>query len=128
MRTLVWTPWLILEWAQWLNAVQSDPVVYSTPKQLYSELDKYLRKNALNCTKYIPEKLQQWMRDHGITEEIDGQYIIGSEYLLPCLNRELGNVNETSPFSLRENSEISYSMALNEIVSLGFDGILISKA
>ena len=130
MRTLVWTLLLIIEWAQLLNAIQSDPVVYSTPNDLHSALKETPEQNAANCTKYIPEKSQQWMRDHGITKKLDDWKTIGSEYLLACLNRELENVivNETSPFSLTEKDNIQYSMSLNEVVSLGFDGILISKA
>ena len=128
MRTLVWILWVIFECAQWLNAVQSDPVVHSKPKDLYSALNKILKLNATNCTKYIPENWQQWMRDNGITEELNNEKTMGSEYLLVCLNRELNNVNETSPFSLTDKDNIDYSMSLNEVVSLGFDGILISKA
>ena len=130
MRTLVWTFWLIFEWAHWRNAVQSVPMMHSTTKNLYSALYKTLENNAANCTKYIPEKWQQWMRDNSITKEVDLEQTMGSEYLLACLNRELENVkvNETSPFSLSDQDNISYSMALNEVVSLGFDGILISKA
>ena len=128
MRTFLWIPLLILEWAQWLNAVQSDPVVHSTTNKLYRTLFKTLEQNAANCTKYIPEKWQQWMRDNSITKELNNMQKMGSDYLLACLNRERENVNETSPFSLTENDEIYYSIALNEVVSLGFDGTLISKA
>ena len=132
MKTLVWTFVLILKWAQLLNVVQSAPVVHSTTKNLYTALYKALENNAANCTKYIPEKGQQWMRDNGITEQLNKEraQTMWSEYLLACLNRELENaiVNETSPFSLTENDTIQYSMSLNEVVSLGFDGILISKA
>ena len=50
------------------------------------------------------------------------------EYLFACLSAELRTTNWTDPFSHMYNSTIEYSIALNEVLSLGFDGVLTLRA
>ena len=123
MRNILWTFWLIIEWAQWINGAQ----IISTNKQYYDELKSVLNKNATNCTEYIPENWRQWMKDNSIA--LGNRTLpVGYQYLRTCLHDKLVNVNETSPFQFTENPQFEFNMILNEVVSLGFDEVLVTKA
>ena len=128
MGLRVWSLWLFIEWAQWINSAQSRSAVHSTKESLYSAIRNNLNKTAANCTKYISPNWTQWMRENEIDYKLREEILFGSEYLLACLHDQLTNVNETSPFSLIENATLTYDIALTEVVSLGFDGTLVTKA
>lgn len=123
-RTKVRSIWFIIGWVQYLNGVQSN----STKSHIYNALKAKLEQDAANCTKYIPSDWIQWMQVNNIPKDISDELTMGSEELFLCLHGEILNVNYTSPFELTDKDEIKYSMTLNEVVSLGFDGILVTKA
>ena len=108
-----------------------------TTEDFYNELSIKLKQEALNCTRYIPQQWKTWMQEHeppsdpetvgGVTRDTS-QALAGFEYLTRCLHAELAHKNETPPFSLTLHPTIAYNMVLNEVVSLGFDGTLVTKA
>lgn len=91
----------------------------------YSDINKYLTKNAQNCTKYIPKDLRKLLRN---AEPPNDENLVLLESLLRCLHKSLRHMNESSPFALTQYPQILYNIALNEVVSLNFDGILAIKA
>lgn len=101
--------------------------------ELMQEID--LRRSAkypyepVNCTRYIPANWRRWSNEqYQSKDSLAGVLIYAPlEYLIACLRAELTHTNETPPFSLTREPTIEYSIALNEVVSLGFDGQLVTK-
>ena len=93
----------------------------------YSAVSTKLEQAALNCTYLIPEGWRKVMLAHEPPNDpTGGQMLV--EYLLACLHENRKLVNEASPFSLSPLPNISYDISLNQVVSLGFDGTLTTKA
>ena len=134
MRKTVLITWFFIGWALWLACARC---VNLTTDEFYNELSRKLRQDALNCTQYIPQQWRKWMQEHeppsgpdtaGNENKRHVSLLAGFEYLSQCLHAELSNQNETPPFSLMLRLTINYSMVLNKVVSLGFDGTLVTKA
>lgn len=93
---------------------------------------RQLSKNVINCSSYIPDYWRQIMlKNEPPTDPTSGmEEFVPQQYLYACLQAELRHVNATSPFSFtaRDSSFIKYNIALNEVVSLGFDGTLVTRA
>lgn len=99
--------------------------------EYYIDAEEHLSQEALNCARYIPSGWRQLMLRHEKTmnQLRDNRECVPQQYLFTCLQVELRQMNETSPFSFTSPNatRIEY-MALNEVVSLGFDGSLVTKA
>lgn len=95
----------------------------------YEELNDTSPHAALNCTTYVQTDVRQWMSDHkpGTHKKSGSPMNAPLEFVVACLRGELKHVNETSPFWIRPDPVIEYNMALNEVTSLGFDGVLVTK-
>lgn len=92
-------------------------------------INKKLSEEAANCTSYIPEKWIQLMREYQPRDKKTHHlHHVPEEYLIACLRREFRQKNDSSPFSMSIGGSISYNIAINEVVSLGFDGIFVTKA
>lgn len=91
----------------------------------YIDAAEQFSKNAINCSRYIPDFWRTIMLKNEPPEEF-----VPQQYLYECLRAEIQNVNTTSPFwfTARNSSYIKYYIALNEVLSLDFDGILVTKA
>lgn len=95
----------------------------------YNMISYELTKAAVNCTSFIPKDMLQIMQSNDPpVHPTYGEMTVPLEFLLKCLHANLLNVNESSPFSYTLAPTIKYNIALNEVVSLGFDGILVTKA
>ena len=93
----------------------------------YSAVSAKLGQEALNCTYSIPEGWLKVMLAHEPPNDPTGGEML-VEYLLACLHKNRNLVNEASPFSLSPLPHIFYDISLNQVVSLGFDGTLVTKA
>lgn len=128
------TVWLTVGiwWAQWLSGAQSSGPPTRKSRRFDAAVNAKRAEAAVNCTRYVPDEWRQWMRAHEPLDEPassgGGKMLAPLEYLFACLQAELPHVNETSPFSLTPSPRIEYEMALHEVVSLGFNGILATKA
>lgn len=131
MRKIVLNTWISVECALWLACAQCGNL---TTEEFYNELSRKLRQEALNCIPYIPQQWRTWMQEHEPPSDPENtgngkRHVLPRfEYLSQCLHAELANMNETPPFSLTLHPTIAYGMVLNEVVSLGFDGTLVTKA
>lgn len=95
----------------------------------YEAADAKLKEDAINCTRYIPEDWQKLMREHKPPLYKSGRLLyVPEEYLFDCLKAEFKNKNRTSPFSFSKDDNIEYSIVLNEVMSLSFDGLLVTQA
>lgn len=100
-----------------------------TNDDFYSVINTSLTQTSVNCTQYIPNNWREvMMRTQPPRDLADGQMLVLLKPLLACLHGELTHMNESSPFSLTPRPEILYSMALCEVASLSFEGILVTKA
>lgn len=81
-------------------------------------------KKAVNCTESIQPHWRELMQK-SVHYKNGGFTLVKS--LSECLHGKLIHVNETAPFPLVENPLILYDIMLNQVVSLGFDGTLITK-
>ena len=70
------------------------------------------------------------MHEHEPPDDVDSEEMhLFLKPLLTCLhNEQLPGVNDTSPFPLVASPLILYNVALNEVLSLSFDGIIAVKA
>ena len=101
----------------------------SNAAKLDAALAAIRKKSVVNCSIFIPEEIQQLMRENDPPNLPNaGQMFALVEYLLACLQTKLPNVGDSSPFALLSNPTIAYNVGLNQVVSLGFDGILTTKA
>ena len=104
-------------------------VPYNQPfndDQLKIAVSNLRDRAAVNCTGYIPEEWKQLMLEHH--PSFLYKNFVPNEYLLACLNAQFPLVKNSPPFSLVSRPEISYNVGFNQVVSLGFDGILTIKA
>lgn len=86
-------------------------------------------QETVNCSRYIPAKWIKLMQEYEPNDTITGHlHHVPEEFLIECLREELKYKNESSPFSFLLGGVILYNIAINEVVSLGFDGILVTKA
>lgn len=109
--------WPLFVFAFWLMGAHCDNL-----KKFYIDLENSFKQKAVNCTRYIPADFRS------LTVKYNVSGILTSEYLLACLNAELPKTNRTSPLELGIDPSIKYNFALNEVLSLGFDGLLVLKA
>ena len=117
--------------AFWLTGVLCDRVINKSnnDNDFYAAVNAKRAQDAANCSQYIPNDWQQWMRNHEPPTDTNGDQMLAPlQYLLECLRATLVHVNGTSPFSLIPHPHILYNMALNEVLSFGFDGTLVTKA
>ena len=118
--------------AIWISCLQSQSaqanINTGMSNDFYSIINQSLSTTALNCTNFITPSWRKWMK---LTDPPDdlagGQMLVLLKSLLSCLHWNLKLMNETSPFALTPQPQILYNVALNEVVSLSFDGILITK-
>lgn len=121
--------WLFVGCALWLMAVCCVRAANQSKNDFYAVANAKLARDATNCTRYIPSDWRQLMREHEPeTSTTDEQPVVPEEYLYACLHDDKKNMNETAPFSFAQYSFIRYNMAINDVLSLGFDGTLITKA
>lgn len=79
---------------------------------------------SLNCTSYIPTKVLALMKAYASDSSASDQ-TIPAEYLIKCLlNAEYDN--RISAFYYMENPALDVNFALNEVMSLTFEGTLSS--
>lgn len=126
--------WICIELAFILRSIQ---IIHGNPTISFLWMTKFdkavaaMRKNATaNCTKYIPDNMQKLMKEYNPPEDpVSGQkMLVPTEYLHACLYAELPHVLDSSPFTLVSRPLIRYNIGLNHVVSLGFDGVLVTKA
>jgi hypothetical protein len=122
------TMWIFICWALFLTSIQC-----SKNDTNQTKLDEVLigirNSSAVNCTQFIPPEIQKLMWEHDPPNvRSSGQMYALVEYLLACLLAKLPNTKDTSPFAFLSDPTISYNVGLNQVVSLGFDGILTTKA
>ena len=129
MTKLVWLfIWCLLS-ALWIAEVQNVQTENKSAENFYKAVKAKFSQVAVNCTEFIPEDWRLLMLEHEPPNDPTyGMMLAPLEYLLQCLHAKLVNMNETAPFSFTARPYIQYNIALNEVVSLGFDGILITKA
>ena len=118
------TLWISISWAFYLTLTECSNSTYNVSKA-YAPLIVFKPRAIANCTQYIPKDDQRWMRENPDSAKI---MLVPSEYLYACLNAELPHVKDSPPFELVSNPIIHYNIGLNQVVSLGFDGILTTKA
>lgn len=117
----------LLIWsALWLTLTHYVRSASNLTKNIYSAIDQQLSDGALNCTNSIPHNLLQMMRVHEPPFDSTGGQML-AEYLQSCLQKNIVSM-QTPPFSLTDKPRILYNIALNQVVSLGFDGTLQAKA
>lgn len=119
----VYLLWIAISLAQLLSGSQCNETTNGSTNDVDKDIEEKLLRDIINCTRYIPADFLQIMYKHQSTLEI-----VPYDYQIACLQAELRHKNETPPFDLRKESTIKYNIALNELVSLGFDGTLITKA
>ena len=125
------TMWLSFGWALFIIATKCNGdflVIDYGPDdtQLKIAVSNLRNRTAVNCTGYIPEEWKQFMREHHPVNNY--RNFVPNEYLLACLTAQFPLVKNTPPFSLASSPQISYNVGLNQVVSLGYDGILTIKA
>lgn len=112
-----------------ISNLQSGQANINMSNDFYFVINKSLTQTALNCSQYIPNTWREWMM---LTEPPNdlagGQMLVLLRSLLSCLHGNLTHMNETAPFALSPYPQILYNIALSEVVSLSFDGILVTKA
>ena len=84
-----------------------------------------LHKLAANCTPYISPYFRLIMNER---LEPPRYMNVPSEYLDACLRANLPKTNSSAPFQYWQTSSLAYNIAINEVVSLDFDGNLQTKA
>ena len=132
--------WICIELLFFLTETECNSNLSFYETQYYNEakmikaLSDLPNRAAVNCTRYIPEDLKQWMIvnnwiTHPQQKVIVGEYFAPNEYSFACLNAEIPPIaRKTSPFAFYLRPRIEYSVGFNQVVSLGFDGILTTKA
>ena len=123
------TVWICISWAFCFTSTECSNGDNNACES-YLPLIVFKQKTIANCTQYIPKDEQHWMRENKPAKYPDNTEImlVPSEYLYACLNAELPHVKDSPPFELVSNPLICYNIGLNQVVSLGFDGILTTKA
>lgn len=125
MRTALWS---FIGWGLCLIGTHSAQAANKSTKNFYTAAREELLKGARNCTRYIPDNWLQLMREIEPVDPTSGiQLSVPEDYLYSCLSNELKHKNDTSPFSYTSRNYITYNIALKEVVSLGFDGILAAQ-
>lgn len=115
-------------WALWVSVVHCEKSANNSTTSLDDAINKKLSEEAANCSSYIPEKWIQLMRDNQPNDPISHHmHHVPEEYLIACLHGEVRHKNGSSPFSTSLGGTIQYNIAINEVVSLGFDGIFVTK-
>lgn len=126
--------WFSIACALWLGSHCNDTVANQSTNDYYKRAVEKLREEAINCSKYIPSAWRQIMQNSEPPFDpiSNRKEYVPQQYLFDCLRAELRHMDEASPFSLAarnsDESRIEYNIALNEVVSLGFDGTLVTKA
>ena len=119
--------WFIIWWPVWLTIMQQALATQKPTNSFYTAISTKQTLAALNCTSSIPASLSELMHMHEPPNDPTGGQVL-AEYLLACLHQRLPRRNERSPFSHVAQPQINYDITLNQVVSLGFDGTLITKA
>lgn len=119
--------WVLVQLAILLIGTLCGSALSQTLNDFYSEINQKHSKAALNCSNKIPEDWRELMRTREPPNDMAGNHIM-AEYLLSCLHERLVFINETSPFSYTPEPQILYDIILNQMVSLSFDGTLVTKA
>ena len=119
--------WLLSGSVLWLTLVYCNGDSDQSSKSFYTAINEQLEQTAVNCSSFIPDSMRELMSKHEPPDDpTGGQMLV--EYLLACLHRSLVRMNEASPFALSARPQILYDVVLNQVVSLGFDGTLVTKA
>lgn len=94
------------------------------------EVNRMFEQTATNCTPYIAQNFLSLLvkYEYQILNGTDTVMHVPDEYLIDCLRAELPKTNWTSPFRFAPNASMQYNIAINEVLSLGFDGVLVTKA
>ena len=119
--------WLLSGSVLWLTLVHCNGDTNQSSKSFYTAVNEQLEKSAVNCSRFIPDGMQELMSEYEPPDDSTGGQML-VEYLLLCLHRRLVRMNEASPFALTASPQILYDLVLNQVVSLGFDGKLVTKA
>lgn len=123
-------------WLFYISVVHCTTTTNPSKTDSYSKFKEIFDRNATNCTRYIPADILQIMRENDPSIEFNEysensaifSQMVPEEYLFACLRKEFKHKNDTSPFSFTNGNVLEYNVALNELVSLSFDGTLITKA
>lgn len=119
---------LFICWVFFVTRAFCSQVANKSIKGFFTAADAELAKGAVNCTRFIPANWRQLLQEHNPDGPTSGQLLrVPEDYLLACLRAELKQKNGTSPFSFTPRNHISYNIALKEVVSLDFDGILVTQ-
>ena len=119
--------WFFILCPVWLTVMQSSLATQQPTNDFYTAINTQQILAALNCTSSIPDSLRELMHMHEPPNDSTGGQIL-AEYLIACLHQRLPRRTERSPFSHVAQPQINYDITLNQVVSLGFDGTLITKA
>lgn len=121
--------WILIFLSQWISRALCDRAANKSIKDFFAAANLELEQSAVNCTSYIPARWRQLMQEHEPADPSSGHQLdVSEEYLVECLHGELKRKNRTSPFSYSPRNYLLYNIVLREVVSLGFDGILLTQA